>query len=116
MPNLLTVGQVSDIPLETVRHYDIEGEPVVIAHTSEGFFALEDRCSHADVALSEGDLDGCMLECWLHGAVFDVRTGVPATLPALVAVKTYDVFADPSNPESPIEVNPTPNPIQSKGK
>ena len=115
MPELLTLGTVSDIPVETVRHYDVNGEPVVVAHTEEGFFALEDRCSHADVALSEGELEGCMLECWLHGAVFDVRTGVPATLPALVPVKTYQIFADPSNPDNAIEINPIPNQIPSKG-
>ena len=45
-------------------------------------FAIHDVCSHADVPLSEGDVEDCQIECWLHGSRFDLRTGKPVGLPA----------------------------------
>ena len=45
------------------------------------YHALNDICTHADVSLSEGEVDGCTLECWLHGSRFDLRTGKPVRPP-----------------------------------
>ena len=104
MTDYITLGTVADVPLGTVRRFDVDGLAIAVAHTEEGFFALEDRCSHADVALSEGELEGCLLECWLHGSAFDVRTGEPQSLPAITAVRTYSVTTDPSAPDSPIHI------------
>ena len=50
--------------------------------TDGELFAVDDRCSHADVSLSEGEVEGCLIECWLHGSQFDLRTGQPTCLPA----------------------------------
>nr|WP_279579325.1 non-heme iron oxygenase ferredoxin subunit [Fodinicola feengrottensis] len=47
-------------------------------------------CSHAEVPLSEGDVEGCTIECWLHGSQFDLRTGKPTGPPATEAVPTYE--------------------------
>lgn len=105
MTELLTLGTVSEVPLGTVRRYDVDGLAIVVAHTDQGIFALEDRCSHADVALSEGELEGCLLECWLHGSAFDVRTGEPQSLPAITPVKTYSITADTSDPSNPIQIS-----------
>lgn len=52
-------------------------------------FAINDICSHGQVSLSEGEVDGCMLECWLHGSQFDLRTGKPLSLPATDPVPVY---------------------------
>ena len=51
--------------------------------------ALHDVCSHADVPLSEGDVDGGSIECWLHGSRFDLATGAPSGLPATTPVAVY---------------------------
>jgi 3-phenylpropionate/trans-cinnamate dioxygenase ferredoxin component len=81
----------------------VGGQDVALARGGEQVFAIEDQCSHAMVALSEGDVDGeaCTVECWLHGSEFDLRTGQPTGLPATVAVATFpvevrgdDVFVD----------------------
>ena len=48
-------------------------------------------CSHAAVALSEGEVEGCTVECWLHGSRFDLRTGKPTGLPATEPVATFPV-------------------------
>lgn len=102
MSSQLQLGVVSDIPLGTARQFEIDGDLIVVVNTAEGMFALEDRCSHAEVALSEGEVDGCFIECWLHGSAFDVRTGVPTSPPAITAVKTYLVSTDTTDPNSPI--------------
>jgi 3-phenylpropionate/trans-cinnamate dioxygenase ferredoxin component len=81
----------------------VGGQDVALARAGEEVFALEDQCSHALVALSEGELDAaaCTVECWLHGSEFDLRTGQPTGLPATVPVATFpvelrdgDVFVD----------------------
>ena len=61
-------------------------------HGDDGdFYAVHDECSHAAVALSEGEVEGCTLECWLHGSRFDLRTGEPTGLPATEPVPVYPV-------------------------
>ena len=71
---------------------DIDGTPVAVVHADDGnFYAVYDECSHAAVPLSEGEVDGCTLECWLHGSRFDLRTGRPTGLPATEPVPIYPV-------------------------
>jgi len=65
---------------------------VAIVHAEDDlFYAIYDECSHEQIALSEGEVDGCTLECWLHGSRFDLRTGQPTGLPATVPVPVYPV-------------------------
>ena len=52
-------------------------------------YAISDRCSHADVSLSEGEVEDCAIECPKHGSAFDLRTGQPLSLPAVRAVPSY---------------------------
>ncbi len=59
--------------------------------TSDEVFAIQDLCSHAAVALSEGEVEDCTVECWLHGSRFDLRTGKPTGLPATEPVATFPV-------------------------
>jgi 3-phenylpropionate/trans-cinnamate dioxygenase ferredoxin subunit len=58
--------------------------------------AIDDECTHGKVSLSEGEVDGCTIECWLHGSRFDLLSGRPTSLPATVpvAVHTVQVSAD----------------------
>jgi len=64
---------------------------VAVARDGDEFFAIQNLCSHAAVALSEGDVEGCTIECWLHGSRFDLRTGKPTGLPATEPVATFPV-------------------------
>ena len=59
-------------------------------------YAIEDRCSHDDGPLVEGVLDQaeCTIECPRHGSLFDLKTGMPLTLPAYVAVETFPVHIE----------------------
>lgn len=88
----ITVCGLDELPPVGAAQADIYGLLVAIIRTEDGaVYAIDDTCSHANVSLSEGELDGCQLECWLHGSRFDVRTGDPSGLPATVPVATYPV-------------------------
>jgi 3-phenylpropionate/trans-cinnamate dioxygenase ferredoxin subunit len=62
----------------------------VVLHEGD-VYAIHDECSHQAVPLSEGEVDGCEIECWLHGSRFDLRTGKPSGPPATEPVPTYPV-------------------------
>ena len=70
---------------------ELEGEPVAVVRTEGEVFAIRDVCSHAEVPLTEGEVDGYTIECWLHGSCFDLRTGEPTNMPATVPVPVYPV-------------------------
>ena len=91
-----------DVPVGGVLAVDVEGVDVAIVRTAEeatggeSVFAIRDECSHAAIALSEGEVDiaGCEIECWLHGSRFDLRTGKPTGLPAYEPVAIYPCTVD----------------------
>ena len=80
------------------RRVEVDGRAVALVRIGEQVHAIDDTCTHAEVSLSEGDVDleECALECWKHGSLFDLRTGEALTLPALkpVAVHTVTVEGD----------------------
>ncbi|MCA5893442.1 non-heme iron oxygenase ferredoxin subunit [Isoptericola sp. NEAU-Y5] len=69
--------------------------PVAIARDVDGgWHAISDICSHGQVSLSDGEVEGCLVECWLHGSQFDLRSGKPLQLPATQPVPVYPVTVD----------------------
>jgi 3-phenylpropionate/trans-cinnamate dioxygenase ferredoxin component len=82
---------LGDVPEGEALGVEIAGEPVAIVRTEGQVFAIRDVCSHAEVPLSEGEVDGCTIECWLHGSRFDLRTGKPTGMPATEPVPVYPV-------------------------
>ena len=101
------VGPADEVAKGSVISAEVDGIDIAIVHADDDhFYAVRDECSHASIALSEGEIDGCTLECWLHGSRFDLRTGQPSGLPATepvpvfpVEVRDGDVYVtlDPSN-------------------
>ena len=85
---------LADLDEATPISVDIEGEDVALVKVGDEVFAIRDECSHANIALSEGDVDGCTLECWMHGSRFDLRTGQPTGLPATQPVPVFRVQVD----------------------
>lgn len=67
------------------------GDEIAIVLSGGEVYAIRDWCSHAAVPLSEGEVDGRTIECWLHGSCFDLRTGKPTSMPATVPVPVYPV-------------------------
>jgi 3-phenylpropionate/trans-cinnamate dioxygenase ferredoxin subunit len=88
------VASLSELPDESAVRVEVAGRPVCLARSGGEVFAVSDICSHADVSLSEGDVDDGTVECWLHGSRFDLRTGAPTGLPATKPVATYPVTVE----------------------
>ena len=86
------VGPAAELAKGSVITTELDGVEIAVVHADDDqFYAVRDECSHAAVALSEGEVDGCALECWLHGSRFDLRTGEPSGLPATEPVATFPV-------------------------
>src|SRR5262249_44050346 len=101
----IRVCGLSDLKDDAPVGFEVEGTPVVLVRQGDQGYALADVCSHAEIALSEGEVTRKGLECWLHGSCFDLRTGAPSSPPASEPVDTYavtidgdDVYVDPTTP------------------
>ncbi|MSO25815.1 MAG: non-heme iron oxygenase ferredoxin subunit [Candidatus Nanopelagicaceae bacterium] len=70
---------------------DVDGVAVCVAKVGDEVFAVADTCTHSEASLSEGEITGTKIECWLHGAEFDLRTGKALTPPATESLKSFKV-------------------------
>jgi len=82
---------LSELEDGTPHRVELDGVPVAVVRAEGQVFAINDICSHANVSLSEGEVEDCTIECWLHGSTFDLRTGKPSGLPATRPVPVYPV-------------------------
>jgi 3-phenylpropionate/trans-cinnamate dioxygenase ferredoxin component len=85
------IGTLSDFPLNEQKIIDLETEYILVLRTESGFWAIEDRCSHDDNELFGGEVIGKEIKCPRHGARFDLESGQALCLPAVRAVRTYNV-------------------------
>src|SRR5450759_4485719 len=89
------VCSVNDLPTVGAVQVEVDGKEVAIVRDSAGnIHAIDDTCSHANVSLAEGDVEGTTIECWLHGSRFDLRSGEPTGLPAVIPIAVYPVKID----------------------
>ena len=90
---MIPVCRRDDLPVgEAVR---LPTEPPIAVFNADGeLYAIDDTCTHQDASLSEGWLEGCLVECPLHAASFDLRTGAPTCLPARESVRTHPVTVE----------------------
>jgi 3-phenylpropionate/trans-cinnamate dioxygenase ferredoxin subunit len=91
MSDFVTVAKVGDVSANGLVGLVVEDRPIVLVEQDGEIFALEDRCSHEEFPLSSGECESGEITCVLHGARFNVRTGAPTALPAVMPVKTYEV-------------------------
>jgi len=82
---------VGDVPADAALAVTVDGTTIAVARDGDDWYAIYDECSHAAIPLSEGELEGTEIECWLHGSRFDLRTGKPTNLPATEPVVIYPV-------------------------
>ena len=94
MSDLQRAAALGDIPQGGVLAVEVDGVEVALVRTDDEVFAIADECSHAAIPLSEGEVEGCEIECWLHGSMFDLRTGKPTNLPATEPVNIYPCKVD----------------------
>jgi nitrite reductase/ring-hydroxylating ferredoxin subunit len=89
--SFVPVAQTGDVPLGAMIVVAIDRERIMIANVDGQFYALRDMCGHRNAPLSRGRLEGCIVECPLHFAQFDVRTGKLVDGPISADVPAYEV-------------------------
>ena len=84
---------VDDLAPGQARRFDTAGQRVALVRVGDDFYAVGDRCSHANFSLSEGEVlaEDLEIECWKHGSTFSLETGEPQSLPATKPVPVYEV-------------------------
>ncbi|MGI8984587.1 MAG: non-heme iron oxygenase ferredoxin subunit [Acidimicrobiales bacterium] len=85
--------KVDDLAPGASRRFDLDTARICLVRIGDDFYAIGDRCSHADFSLAEGEIwpDEKEVECWKHGSTFSLVTGEPQSLPATAPVPVYDV-------------------------
>jgi 3-phenylpropionate/trans-cinnamate dioxygenase ferredoxin subunit len=95
--SFVRVCPVEEIPIGDVIAVEIDDTPLALVRSGDDVYAVVDACSHAEVSLSEGEIHGTTIECWLHGSCFDLRTGEPTHPPATEPIATYPVKVEDGN-------------------
>ncbi|MFT4218941.1 MAG: non-heme iron oxygenase ferredoxin subunit [Microbacterium sp.] len=86
---------LSELEQDEARRFEVDGVPMAVVLDSAGdVHAIGDTCTHGEISLAEGFVDGDTLECWAHGSAFSLRTGRPLNLPAYEPVPVYTVEID----------------------
>lgn len=98
---------LGEVPEGGALRVVLDGVPVAVVRAKGDVYAINDVCSHADVSLSEGEVDGCTIECWLHGSRFDLRSGKPTGMPATVPVPVYPVLLEGDGPDAAVLIDVT---------
>jgi 3-phenylpropionate/trans-cinnamate dioxygenase ferredoxin subunit len=93
---IIDVCALSELPPGATRIVEWEDLEIGLFNCNGEIYAIEDRCSHDNGTLAEGEIDpdNCTIECPRHGSLFDLRTGKPKTLPAYVPVETFPVVVE----------------------
>jgi 3-phenylpropionate/trans-cinnamate dioxygenase ferredoxin component len=93
MPDIVDICPLSELPPGSRRTIEHDDYDIAVFNIDGELFAIEDRCSHDDGPLADGEVDveRCTVECPRHGSLFDLRSGKPLTLPAYVPVDTFPV-------------------------
>ena len=89
------VCSLSELEQDAAQRVVVDGVPIAVVLDSAGeVHAIGDTCTHGDISLAEGFVEGDTIECWAHGSAFSLRTGRPLNLPAYEPVPVYAVHLD----------------------
>ncbi len=94
MGQLIKVAETNEVPPGTARAVDLEGRPVALFNIDGTYYAIDDACTHRGGPLSEGEVEGTVVTCPLHGATYDITTGNVLGPPAPEGVASYRVQVD----------------------
>lgn len=105
MSNAIRICAEDELGQDQALRVDIDDLSIAIVKDSAGIVhAIGDTCTHGDISLSEGFVEGDTLECWAHGSKFSLETGKPLSLPAYEPVPVYrvtivdgDIYIDPTD-------------------
>jgi naphthalene 1,2-dioxygenase system ferredoxin subunit len=85
------VSAVQDLPEDDMRAVDVDGHALALYNVEGRIYATDRICTHGQACLTDGFLNGAVVECPLHGGGFDVRTGAGQGAPILRDLRTYEV-------------------------
>lgn len=91
MAEYTNVAKVAEIPVGSAKVVEVNGKKIALFHVADQFYALDDRCSHAEASLAKGYVEDGSVSCPLHGARFCLKTGKNLCLPAVTPVSSYEV-------------------------
>jgi nitrite reductase/ring-hydroxylating ferredoxin subunit len=95
MPDeFVPVAKAAELAPGQMKWVAVNGERLVLANVEGAYYAISDVCGHRNAPLSRGKLAGYLIECPLHFAQFDVRTGELVNGPVSTAVAVYQVRVD----------------------
>jgi 3-phenylpropionate/trans-cinnamate dioxygenase ferredoxin subunit len=99
MSEVVTLCAVDDLKSGEAKRFDVAGYRIALVRVDDKFHAVDDRCSHEDYSLAEGEVwvDECEIECPRHGSTFDLLSGKPCSLPATRPCAVYDVVIADGN-------------------
>jgi nitrite reductase/ring-hydroxylating ferredoxin subunit len=89
MPSRIELCKVEDVPPGEVRRVEAGGQTVAVYNLDGDFYVTDDACTHGPGQLSEGFVDGDVIECNFHQGRFNIRTGAVVGPPCMVPVRTY---------------------------
>jgi len=95
--NTVTVCQLAAVPSGEMRCVDLEDRRVLVAHTKSGVFVADEMCTHEDARLCDGNLNGTLVKCPLHGSRFDLVTGAVLDDPASEPLRIYPTRVEQQN-------------------
>jgi 3-phenylpropionate/trans-cinnamate dioxygenase ferredoxin subunit len=85
------VGRTSEVPLGGAEVFVVEDRQIAVYRLPDGYYAIDDICTHDGGPLAEGEVEGDQVICPRHGARFSIKTGAALTFPAITPVETYPV-------------------------
>lgn len=85
----LALCQAADVGEGKVIKIEKQGLTLAVFNVDGEYFVTDDTCTHGPGSLSEGELDGAVIECDFHNGAFNVRTGEPVAAPCMIPLKTY---------------------------
>jgi 3-phenylpropionate/trans-cinnamate dioxygenase ferredoxin component len=91
MPSYVKVAACDELPQGGKKLAEIDGRAIALFHIDDGYYAIDDVCTHDGGPLAEGELSGCEIICPRHGARFDVKTGRALSMPAIEPVTAHSV-------------------------
>jgi 3-phenylpropionate/trans-cinnamate dioxygenase ferredoxin subunit len=89
------VCALSELEQDSAIRVEVDGVAIaVVRDSNDDVHAIGDVCTHGDISLAEGFVDGDTIECWAHGSAFSLLSGKPLNLPAYEPVPVFEVIID----------------------
>jgi 3-phenylpropionate/trans-cinnamate dioxygenase ferredoxin subunit len=87
----IEAGNIQEIKQGTMKRISTPAQAILVCNVEGQFYAIDDLCTHEDFSLSYGCIKGDLVQCSLHGARFNIKTGQPVVEPAEIPLQTYPV-------------------------